>query len=504
MHPTVKKTLLAAAIATVISPVGATTYQVYNPTDPAGFSGNGDELAAALLSLNSGITIASNSAQFQGNFGEGGFNEGGFDEGDFPEGDFPNGDFPEGDSGDEDFGSAAFFTGLNFGSVEGTDFVLPDGILLTSGSADLNHNTNSESGFSHTASGQGDQGLQDLLDAHFGDGGDGGGDDGYGGEGGANISSDATVLAFDFTVDDGIGAVSLDFMFGSEEFPEFVDSFPEIAGIFIDGVNYAVLSDGNPLTLTGQTVDGANFFDNDFQDGTAPLAVEYDGITRPLTLTGLLDQSLDTHSIKIAVSDTNDTVLDTGLFVANLQGLPGVPGIDPNDPIMPDTPQPGDDGFTFTIDVGDSGVGIDPLFPIFIDPDVAVGYVYEVTGTTFGSVTLPMLGFGDDLFDIYGWDGTDFVLLTSDWLAGDAFLFGGSGVSKFKVEGIELEGALDPTDPLAFVTGVTFTSGGTGITVTQTPIVESTSVPEPATLGLMLIGLLGMGRARILVLRKQR
>jgi hypothetical protein len=498
MHPKVTKTLLAAAIATAITPVGATTYQVYNPTDPAGFSGNGDELAAALLSLNSGITIDPASAQFQGNFGEGGFDE---VEVEFDEGPIPNDVVLDNDFANEDFGSAAIFTGLNFGSVGGTDFVLPDGILLTSGSADLNHNTNSESGFSHTASGLGDQGLQDLLDAHFGDGGD---DEGYGGEGGANISSDATVLAFDFTVDEGIEAVSLDFLFGSEEFPEFVDSFPEIAGIFIDGVNYAVLSDGNPLTLTGQTVDGANFFDNDFQDGTAPLAVEYDGITRPLTLTGLLDQSLDTHSIKIAVSDTNDTVLDTGLFVANLQGLPGVPGINPNDPIMPDTPQPGDEGFTFTIDVGDSGVGIDPLFPIFIDPDVAVGYVYEVTGTTFGSVTLPMLGFGDDLFDIYGWDGTDFVLLTSDWLAGDAFLFGGSGVSKFKVEGIELEGALDPTDPLAFVTGITFTSGGTGITVTQTPIVESTAVPEPATLGLMLIGLLGMGRARILVLRKQR
>ncbi|MBV1876613.1 MAG: choice-of-anchor L domain-containing protein [Pseudomonadales bacterium] len=494
MHSRIKKTLLAAAIAAVISPAGATTYQVYTFTDEALFSGNGDELAAALLSDDSGINIVDNSEAFQGNFGfgnTGGGEEGGYggegpffgNEELFGDDDF---EFPSEDNGN---GSAAFFTDLDFGTSGGTDFILPDGILLTSGNADISE-TNTNPGFTGIASGAGDQGLQDLLDTHFG---------------GEEVSTDATVLAFDFTVDDGIGAISLDFMFGSEEFSEFVDDYPEIAGIFIDGVNYAVLPDGSPLTFTGQTVDAGNFFNNDIHDlapVAEPLAVEYDGITRPLTLTGLLDQSLAVHSIKIAISDTRDQQFDSGLFVANLQGLPGIPGIDPTDPILPDTPEPGDDGFTFTIDVGDSGVGIDPLFPIFIDPDVAVGYIYEVVGSTFGSVTLPTLAIGDNLYDIFGWDGTDFILLATNWLAGDAFLFGGAGVSKFKIEGIEIDAGLDPNDPLAFITGVSFTSGGM-LTVTQTPIVEAVNVPEPAQLALLLIGLFGIARGKISLTKNQ-
>ena len=494
-----KKTLMAAAIATVVSQANATMYDVYNPD--GGYAGDGSELAAALVTPGSGITIVNNSSQFQGNFGDSGFGDYGGDYGgEFGDDGGPvllnnfNTEFPFDDDipfedepfGDPSAGSAAFFSDLDFGTAGGHDFVLPNGILLTSGNADLNHNANLEGGFTGNASGLGDVGLQNLLDT-FGEAG------GEGGEG--HTSEDATVLAFDFTVDAGIEAVSLDFLFGSEEFSEYVDSYPEIAGIFIDGVNFAVLPDGSPLTFTDQTVGAGNFFNNDPHDNPddgmggliEPLDVEYDGVTRPLSLVGLLDTDLDVHSIKIAVSDTNDSILDTGLFVANLQGLPGVPGIDPTDPIMPIDPT--DPTFTFTIDVGDSGVGIDPLFPIFIDPELAIGYTYTVTGSTFGSVVLPSFAFGDNLYDILGYNTMTMTydLLATDWAAGDTFLFT-SGYSQFQVLGIEAEAMVEALDPTAFVTGLTFTSGGS-LTVTQTAV---TNVPAPAPITLVLVGLAGM------------
>ncbi|MBL7003205.1 MAG: choice-of-anchor L domain-containing protein, partial [Gammaproteobacteria bacterium] len=253
-----------------------------------------------------------------------------------------------------DYGSAALFSDLNLGSIGDTDFVLPDGILLTSGNANLPL-TNTESGFSGQASGQGEESLDALLGA-FNEN---------------DITRDATALSFDFTVSEGINAISLDFIFGTEEYSEYIDSYPEIAAIFVDGVNYAGFADGSILTLTAATVGNGNFFNNDpWNNGpiAEPLDIEYDGVSAPLTLHGLLDTSLDVHTIKIAVSDTNDGILDTGLFVANLQGLTlggdDGSGTAVTDPLLPTTQEVGE--FEFVVDVGDTGFGIDPSQPIFI------------------------------------------------------------------------------------------------------------------------------------------
>jgi hypothetical protein len=71
--------------------------------------------------------------------------------------------------------------------------------------------------------------------------------------------------------------------------------------------------------------------------------------------------------------------------------------------------------------------------------------------------------------------------------AGNSFDFGIGGVDRFRILGIEPDAELDPTDPSAFVTGLTFTGPGE-VQFTQTPITDE--VPEPPALPLFAFGLL--------------
>lgn len=120
-----------------------------------------------------------------------------------------------------------------------------------------------------------------------------------------------------------------------------------------------------------------------------------------------------------------------------------------------------------------------------IDPEVAVGYDYAIGAgnPNFASVALPA-GIGDGLFDIYGFDPLNqLVLLADDWQAGQVFDFGPNGVDRFRVLGIETGAMLDPANTTAFVTALTFTAAGQ-FTGTQTPITVDLgggTVPEPAT-----------------------
>lgn len=109
--------------------------------------------------------------------------------------------------------------------------------------------------------------------------------------------------------------------------------------------------------------------------------------------------------------------------------------------------------FTFSITVAASVTQ-------FLDPPVAVGYSYasRFGGPRFGSVTFPV-GVGNN----------HFILLVRDAAytinGGQRFDFThhgySSGVDHFEVVGISPSAALDPTNTTAFVTGVTFLSGGT-------------------------------------------
>jgi hypothetical protein len=168
------------------------------------------------------------------------------------------------------------------------------------------------------------------------------------------------------------------------------------------------------------------------------------------------------------------------------------PGTTPTNPLLP-TPNPSNpDGFTFPgVPVGDNGLGI--IDPIFFDPIVSVGYDYSVTGgPLFASVLIPnALPQGDSNFtlELPGFGNYSLVAGTTFNLLGVNPL----GFSDFRISDIDPAEMLDPTNPTAFVTGLTFTAAGT-VTVTQNPIIQNTggvSVPEPSNL--LGLGLLGFG-----------
>ncbi|MFM1842844.1 MAG: hypothetical protein RLZZ490_1581 [Cyanobacteriota bacterium] len=146
------------------------------------------------------------------------------------------------------------------------------------------------------------------------------------------------------------------------------------------------------------------------------------------------------------------------------------PGGTPDNPLLPVVV----DG-TFTFDFN-----VQANIPVFIDPVVAIGYDYTVTGgPLFSSVQFPVLGVGDNIYNLF-----------ADTSGGACSSFGDTGITVmggtffnftnptncFGVRGIEEEAALDPTDVTAFVTGLTFDSNGQ-VFVTQTPV-----VPEPLTI----------------------
>lgn len=222
-----------------------------------------DTLLAALLGANSGINVVPGSVQFVGG---------------------PN--------------QSGTYTGLNLtSSTGGASIANPDGILLTTGSANLPlSNTSSNYG---TSSNTGSNALLTSLSG--------------------KPTSDQNYLSFSFTVDPGLTAISTSFVFGSDEYPEYAaSSYTDIFGFFVDGKNYALFGDGSLVAVN--TIP--NFLDN---QGNA-YGIEYDGLTTSLSLVGLLDPNSSTHTLTIAIADTGDSAYDSGVFIGAFSAGAAPPG----------------------------------------------------------------------------------------------------------------------------------------------------------------------------------
>lgn len=160
--------------------------------------------------------------------------------------------------------------------------------------------------------------------------------------------------------------------------------------------------------------------------------------------------------------------------------LTPAPGSTAANPLLPNTSTGG--VFSFQFVAGTQRV--------FIDPDVAIGYDFVVhDGPNIADVLLPALAGDDGLFELFGFNAASgaFDLFLGAATAGTPFDFGTAGIDRFRVQGIDVAAGLDPADPQAFVTGLTFVTSG-AVELDQIPLVQSVvaTVPEPSSLALCL------------------
>ena len=113
-------------------------------------------------------------------------------------------------------------------------------------------------------------------------------------------------------------------------------------------------------------------------------------------------------------------------------------------------------------------VSVVPSFPIFIDPPVAVGYDYSIGkgNPRIATVRLP-IGIGDSLYRVKS-RGLKVTVAGGELLDFRTHGFP-DGVSDFTVSCIEVDAMLDPANPQAFPTELSFMSAGM-FTGTMKPI----------------------------------
>lgn len=205
---------------------------------------------------------------------------------------------------------------VRYGTIEGqaslsfydgslTALNIGAGLLLTSGDS-TPPLANNETAYGEALDGDtpGEPDLQATVQAAFP---------------GAGELEDITSLQFSIQVSDPAATgLRFDVVFGSDEFPEFSNtSFVDVAGVYVNGVNYALFNRNasQPLSIIDANLTAGNFRDN--QGGSLPL--EYDGISNRLQITAPLVQG--TNTIKIAIADTGDAIYDSGIFVSGLQAV---------------------------------------------------------------------------------------------------------------------------------------------------------------------------------------
>ncbi len=134
-------------------------------------------------------------------------------------------------------------------------------------------------------------------------------------------TNDPCILEFDFipTCD----SLKVRYVFGSEEYPEFVNAgFNDAFGIFLtgqscsgpnyNGTNIALI----PNTSTPVSIDNVNAGNNStyYVDNTGGLTIQYDGFTVMLS-TNVCLKACTSYHIKFAIADAGDCVYDSGIFI---------------------------------------------------------------------------------------------------------------------------------------------------------------------------------------------
>lgn len=135
---------------------------------------------------------------------------------------------------------------------------------------------------------------------------------------------DATTLEFDFIPQGNV--IKFQFVFGSEEYNEFVNApFNDVFGFFLNGQNLALIP-GSSTTISINNVNGGNpfgtgasnpqfFRNNDPNDpGPPSINTELDGVTVLFTIVAPVIPN-QTNTLKLAIADVGDSLLDSDVMI---------------------------------------------------------------------------------------------------------------------------------------------------------------------------------------------
>ncbi|MGH9457465.1 MAG: choice-of-anchor L domain-containing protein [Thermoanaerobaculia bacterium] len=137
-------------------------------------------------------------------------------------------------------------------------------------------------------------------------------------------TNDATILEFDFIAESENFAIQ--YVFGSEEYKEFVGSpFNDVFGFFLDGANIAFVAGSTSQLVSVNSINHASnaqfYVDNPTE---APVFnTELDGFTVTLIASAIVTPGVQ-HHIKLAIADASDSALDSVVVLA-AGGITGAP-----------------------------------------------------------------------------------------------------------------------------------------------------------------------------------
>lgn len=199
---------------------------------------------------------------------------------------------------------------------------LEKGLILTSGNAELAIGPNQFTGAGLNNNAEGDPDLDYLSDQ----------------QGNGTPSFNACIVELDVFA--GTDELVFEYIFGSDEYPEFVNSsFNDIFAFLISGPgivgdpglggaqNIAVL----PFTTTPVQINSVNnllnwqYYRNNQGNQTLAQVIEYDGLTSDsLGIKKSLTSRqkvipCNTYHLKLAVADRGDGILDSGVFVSDIK-----------------------------------------------------------------------------------------------------------------------------------------------------------------------------------------
>lgn len=137
---------------------------------------------------------------------------------------------------------------------------------------------------------------------------------------------------FEFDVIPMGDSLRFDFVFGSEEYNEWVGSqYNDVFGFFISGPgitgdpgignrkNIALVPGTNQAVTINNVNNGSNA--DHFHDNAGGQYLQYDGLTRGLSAFAQV-QPCETYHLKLVVADASDRKFDSGVFIAKVESNP--------------------------------------------------------------------------------------------------------------------------------------------------------------------------------------